>query len=193
LPQLEAGVAFGHGTTNAFDESAWLVLWRLDCRSTSSGLVAQPPGPATTERQRAPRRCWTSASRSRKPAAYLTGEAWLQGVPFYRGRARHRAAQLHCRTDREQTPGSGPETRRVLDLCTGNGSLAVIGGDGLPRGHASTPADVSAAGARGRADQRRAAPAWAERITRVRTPICSTRSPNSAADRTTSSSATRPT
>ena len=40
--QLEdAGVAFGHGTTNAFDEAVWLVLWRLELPLQDLDSVAQ--------------------------------------------------------------------------------------------------------------------------------------------------------
>jgi ribosomal protein L3 glutamine methyltransferase len=69
---------------------------------------------------------------TRQPAAYLTGEAWLQGVPFTVDERvivpRSLIAELLADAD-----GSGaldvwlsPQTRRVLDLCTGNGSLAVL-------------------------------------------------------------------
>ena len=80
-----AGVSFGHGTTNAFDEAAWLVLWQL-------GLPLDSPleGPdSVANRPVAPEKYAQTASlliariETRKPAAYLTHEAWLQGVPFY--------------------------------------------------------------------------------------------------------------
>ena len=69
---------------------------------------------------------------TRKPAAYLTQEAWLQGVPFYVDERAivPRSFIAELLVDPDQT-GSidywlGEHTQRVLDLCTGNGSLAVL-------------------------------------------------------------------
>ena len=65
---------------------------------------------------------------SRKPAAYLTQEAWLQGVPFYIDERAiiPRSFIAELLVDESIDPWLGEDTRRVLDLCTGNGSLAVI-------------------------------------------------------------------
>ena len=130
----EAGVAFGHGTDNAFDEAAWLVLWRL-------GLPLDTPldGPESAADQPVPAdRCAQVAEllgeriHSRKPAAYLTHEAWLQGVPFYVDERcivpRSLIAELlaHPEHGGGFDPWLGEHTTRVLDLCTGNGSLAVL-------------------------------------------------------------------
>jgi ribosomal protein L3 glutamine methyltransferase len=66
--------------------------------------------------------------RTRQPAAYLTREAWLQGVPFYVDERviipRSFIAELLA--DGSIDPWLSEDTRRVLDLCTGNGSLAVL-------------------------------------------------------------------
>ena len=80
--QLEqAGVAFGHGTANAFDEAAWLVLWRLKLPLDELDAVADTPvAPADAAKVEA---LVAERIASRKPAAYLTKEAWLQGVSFY--------------------------------------------------------------------------------------------------------------
>jgi ribosomal protein L3 glutamine methyltransferase len=121
-----AGVAFGHGTANAFDEAAWLVLWQLglpiDDLDGAAEMAVSPQQQDSVDELIAER------IASRKPAAYLTREAWLQGVPFYVDERaivpRSFIAELLVQGDID--PWLGEHTRRVLDLCTGNGSLAVL-------------------------------------------------------------------
>jgi len=133
--QLErAGVAFGHGTTNAFDEAAWLVLWQLglplhtsleDPQTDAESKANQAVAPADHARVAA---LLVARVESRKPAAYLTQEAWLQGVPFYVDERaivpRSFIAELLVEGDLDYWLSA--TTQRVLDLCTGNGSLAVL-------------------------------------------------------------------
>lgn len=126
----DAGVAFGHGTTNAYDEAAWLVLWCLGFALDTD--VLDPAGPGKTAV--APADCAKVATlleariSSRQPAAYLTGEAWLQGLPFTVDARvivpRSLIAELMVQGDIDYWLGT--HTRYVLDLCTGNGSLAII-------------------------------------------------------------------
>jgi len=123
---IEAGVSFGHGTTNAHDEAVWLVLWRLGLPLTELDAVAERPvSPADAARVAA---LFAERIRTRKPAAYLTREAWLQGVSFYVDERaivpRSLIAELIA--DGSIDPWLGEHTQRVLDLCTGNGSLAVL-------------------------------------------------------------------
>jgi ribosomal protein L3 glutamine methyltransferase len=122
----EAGVAYGHGTTNAHDEATWLVLWRLGLPLDDLDSVAQQPVHA--QDLEAVQALITERITTRKPAAYLTGEAWLQGVAFHVDQRtivpRSFIAELIA--DATIDPWLGPHTRRVLDLCTGNGSLAVL-------------------------------------------------------------------
>ena len=122
----DAGVAFGHGTANAFDEAAWLVLWQLRLPIDDLDTVAgQEVSPADTARVDA---LLTTRIDSRKPAAYLTREAWLQGVPFYVDERTivPRSFIAELLADGGIDHWLGAWTQRVLDLCTGNGSLAVL-------------------------------------------------------------------
>ncbi|MDO9201443.1 MAG: 50S ribosomal protein L3 N(5)-glutamine methyltransferase, partial [Hydrogenophaga sp.] len=77
-----AQLAYGHGTTNAQDEAAWLVLWQLGL-PLDSDLDALAEQPVSPEQQTAVRALVQRRIDTREPAAYLTQEAWLQGVPFY--------------------------------------------------------------------------------------------------------------
>lgn len=123
----DAGVAFGQGTTNAFDEAAWLVLWKLglplDTDIDDPGLP-----PVTAQQQAAVTALVDERIQSRKPAAYLTCEAWLQGVPFYVDERTiiPRSLIAELLADGSIDIFLQPETRCMLDLCTGNGSLAVL-------------------------------------------------------------------
>jgi ribosomal protein L3 glutamine methyltransferase len=122
----QAGVSFGHGTDNAFDEAVWLALWRLGLPLYDLDSVAQR---ALTEGERARIEALvTQRIDTRKPAAYLTGEAWLQGVPFFVDERAIVPRSLIAEVIADGTLDAwlGPHTRQVLDLCTGNGSLAVL-------------------------------------------------------------------
>ena len=66
----DAGVAFGHGTTNAFDEAAWLVLWRLNLPIDGLDEVADLP--VGTDQTDAVHELIGERIATRKPAAYLT-------------------------------------------------------------------------------------------------------------------------
>jgi ribosomal protein L3 glutamine methyltransferase len=122
----EAGVCFGQGTTNAFDEAAWLVLWRLGLPLDDLDVVAERP--VSAGEQAAVEALIDQRITTRQPAAYLTGEAWLQGVPFTVDRRVIVPRSLIAEPLADGTLDAwlSDQTRRVLDLCTGNGSLAVL-------------------------------------------------------------------
>jgi ribosomal protein L3 glutamine methyltransferase len=129
---LQAKVAFGHGTTNAFDEAAWLVLWCLGHPLDALEDVAETPvTPAHCEEVLA---LINERIRTRKPAAYLTHQAWLQGVPFYVDERVivPRSFIAEVLADGSIDPWLTEHTHRVLDLCTGNGSLAVLAAMAYP-------------------------------------------------------------
>jgi ribosomal protein L3 glutamine methyltransferase len=127
-----AGVAFGHGTAHAFDEAAWLVLWKLGL--PLDALDAHAQDAIDPARVAAVQALVEDRITSRKPAAYLTHEAWLQGVPFYVDERAivPRSFIAELLADGSIDPWLGPHTRRVLDLCTGNGSLAVLAAMAYP-------------------------------------------------------------
>ncbi len=141
--QLEqAQVAFGHGTLNAHDEAVWLILWQLklpidlslsnDLKELQQSIdetgVAIDALQLSSAQINDCQALITKRIESRKPAAYLTQEAWLQGIPFYVDERsivpRSFIAELIADGDFD---GWLSETsHHFLDLCTGNGSLAVL-------------------------------------------------------------------
>ena len=117
---------YGQGTTNAFDEAAWLVLWKLGLELDDLESVENRP--VSPEDQAQVALLVDQRIGTRKPAAYLTNEAWLMGVPFYVDERviipRSLIAELLIEGSIDDWLSD--ETQRVLDLCTGNGSLAVL-------------------------------------------------------------------
>jgi ribosomal protein L3 glutamine methyltransferase len=127
-----AQVALGQGTLYAFDEAAWLALWQLGLPLDELDGVADRP--LTPTEQAGIEALVQQRIARRVPAAYLTREAWLQGVPFYVDERcivpRSFIAELLA--DGSIDPFLTERTTRVLDLCTGNGSLAVLAAMAYP-------------------------------------------------------------
>jgi ribosomal protein L3 glutamine methyltransferase len=139
----QAGVSFGHGTSNAFDEAAWLVLWKLGLPLDDLDSVAERE--LSVAQAGSIHALVSERIATRKPAAYLTQEAWLQGVPFYVDERTivPRSLIAEVLADGTLDAWLPARTRHVLDLCTGNASLAVLAALAWPE-VAVAAADLSA-------------------------------------------------
>jgi ribosomal protein L3 glutamine methyltransferase len=135
-----ARLHYGHGTDNPRDEAAYLVLRGL-------GLPFEAPlqRQVGVDGQKRVESLIRKRIRDRIPVAYLLHEAWLAGVAFYVDRRvivpRSHIAELLG--DRLR-PWLRRPARRVLDLCTGSGCLAILAARAFPRA-AVDAADISPA------------------------------------------------
>lgn len=119
-------VFFGHGTDNPRDEAAWLVLRALghpfdaDLNRTASDGDVQRVETLLEKRV-----------RERIPVAYLLKEAWLDGLPFYVDE-RVIVPRSHIAELLREKWLARHAARRVLDLCTGSGCLAILAARAFP-------------------------------------------------------------
>jgi len=129
----QAGLVYGHGTATALDEAAYLILHtlQLPIDQLDPWLDAR----LTLAERQAVGAIIAKRIATRKPAPYLTNEAWVQGHAFYVDER-----VIVPRSYIGELLGSGlsavvadPEAvNRVLDLCTGSGCLAILAALALP-------------------------------------------------------------
>jgi ribosomal protein L3 glutamine methyltransferase len=133
-----APVHFGHGTANAVDEAAFLVL-----RGLELPFDAPAERPVSARERARIARLLRRRIRERVPVAYLLHEAWLAGEPFYVDRRvivpRSHIAEL---LQQRLRPWRRRPVRSVLDLCTGSGCLAVLAAKAFARARVDA-ADLS--------------------------------------------------
>jgi ribosomal protein L3 glutamine methyltransferase len=127
-----ARLAYGHGTTNAVDEAAFLMLeaLRLPVHTIDPWLDLEP-----TPAERARLLALIDARISlRIPAPYLVGAAYMRGVRF---RVDRRAliprSFIGDILADDALPLDPRKVGRVLDLCTGSGCLAILAALAFPR------------------------------------------------------------
>jgi ribosomal protein L3 glutamine methyltransferase len=138
-----ARLAYGHGTSNAHDEAAFMVLegLRLPIDRLEPYLDLRP---SAAERSRLLTLIDARVSL-RLPAPYLLGAAYMHGIRFHSDR---RALIPRSFIGDMLADGVLPipdprKVRRVLDLCTGSGCLAILAALAFPRAHIDA-ADLSA-------------------------------------------------
>ena len=120
-----AGLYFGHGTDNPLDEAAWLVgsALKLTPHELEEHLEDAPAPP----QQDAIRALVASRIRTRQPLAYLLKEAWFAGLKFYVDERVivPRSLTAEFIAERFQPWIDPARVRRILDLCTGSGCMAI--------------------------------------------------------------------
>ena len=120
-----AGLYYGHGTDNERDEAAWLVLRGLGLPFDAD--LGQPASDLQRIERLVERRI-----RERTPVAYLLNEAWLAGQPFYVDE-RVIVPRSHIAELLREPFLARRTVRRVLDLCTGSGCLAILAARAFPQ------------------------------------------------------------
>ncbi len=139
-----AKIAFGHGTGNAVDEAAFLILsvldlpinaiepW-LDCRLSMAERVSIYDAIETR-------------IATRKPAPYVVNAAYIQGRRFYVDERvivpRSFIGELIAGGGLASLLPADGDVRRVLDLCTGSGCLAILAAEAFSDAHVAA-SDIS--------------------------------------------------
>lgn len=129
----EAGVFFGHGTTNAFDEAAYLILHSLHLPLDRLDPFLDA---CLTEVEREDLKLvFEKRVKQRIPSAYITHQAWLGEFAFYVDErviiprsfiAELLRAQLAPWVEDPESVQTG------LDMCTGSGCLAILMAHAFP-------------------------------------------------------------
>ena len=129
----EAELTFGHGSENAYDEAAYLLLHTLHLPLDTlepfldAKLTAQEKSTLLDIFQR--------RVEQRVPAAYLTHEAWLGEFKFYVDERVIVPRSFIAELLRERLlpwVADADNTTSVLDLCTGSGCLAILAALAFP-------------------------------------------------------------
>lgn len=129
----EAKLSFGHGSANAYDEAAYLILHSLHLPLDT--LTPFLDARLTEKEKNALRALLKQRVEKKIPAAYLTHEAWLGSFRFYVDERvivpRSFVAEL---LETQLMPWvENPEAvTRVLDLCSGSGCLAILAAHAYP-------------------------------------------------------------
>ena len=131
-----AGLSYGHGTTCAFDEAAFLILTTLGL--PVDGLEMSLRKPLTAEQSDAVRAIIEKRITTRKPAPYLVNEAWIGNKRFYVDERVIVPRSFIGELLRGQLDIVLPDphsVKRVMDLCTGSGCLAILAALEYPGAH----------------------------------------------------------
>ena len=130
----KAGLAHGHGATNAVDEAAFLILESL--KLPVDDINPWADARLTTAERDALLALIDKRITTRKPAAYLVNRIYMQGVPFYVDERvivpRSYIGEMMAKGLLSDLEVDYNAAESVVDLCTGSGCLAILAASQFP-------------------------------------------------------------